>query len=343
LRRQNREPLLKPGRRLRAQLVLGAAPFARRKSRQDRLPLRRHEGAALYDHHRVVDRLGQIGEQSAHFGRALEAMLGCLAPARFLGDIGAAGNTEQRVMRLEHVGISEEHFVGRDQRNVMRISEIEKRRLDLLFDREPVPHQLHIEPVWKKAGKAQKGRFGRFLLAFMQQPSNQPVRTACKRDQSIGQTVERLPGELRLAARLALKESAADQFQQVRVSGFVLHQQHELIGRLPNRTQRDIAVLVRRSRHCELAADDRLYAGLARREREFQRAEQITAIGHRDRRHAMRNAELYQLLDADRTFGQRVSRMNAEMDEIGVRHRTIIHDSRGRRKARPRGRGPRRS
>ena len=60
----------------------------------------RAEGAALGDLDRVGERLRQIGEQRAHFGAALEAVLGVELAAVGFGEQPAFGDADQRVMRL---------------------------------------------------------------------------------------------------------------------------------------------------------------------------------------------------------------------------------------------------
>src|SRR3954453_11663366 len=59
---------------------------------------------------------------------------------------------------------------------------------------------------------------------------------------------------------------------------------------------------------------------MLRRQREYQRAEQVAGIGDGDRRHILLLAELDQLLDLDRSFGERIGGVDAQVDEIGNRH-----------------------
>ncbi len=61
-------PFLQPGLGLAPQgLVLVVA-----EARQDRLALGRGDSAALSDHYRIGERLGQVGEQRFHIGGGLE-------------------------------------------------------------------------------------------------------------------------------------------------------------------------------------------------------------------------------------------------------------------------------
>ena len=77
------------------------------------------ERAALGDLDGVVDRLRNVGKQRRHLGARLEAMVGRELAAVGLGDQPAAGDAEQRVMRLVVVGAGEIRLVGRDQRQAL--------------------------------------------------------------------------------------------------------------------------------------------------------------------------------------------------------------------------------
>ena len=75
------------------------------------------------------------------------------------------------------------------------------------------------------------------------------------------------------------------------------------------------------ARQRNLAADDRLHAGLGAGGSEFERAEQIAGIGDRNGRHRLGAAEAGQFLDFYRTRRQRIGGMDPKMNEIGKRHR----------------------
>ena len=139
--------------------------------------------------------------------------------------------------------------------------------------------------------------------------------------------VERRERQLRRLAGLALEIGAARQLQQVAIAGLALRQQHQLVGR---RLVADAAAAVEAAAlllagDAELAADDRLQAGVAGGERELEGAEEIAGVGHGDRRHGLRLAERDQLLQLDRALGERIGGVDAEMDEIGVRHAAGFH------------------
>src|SRR5262249_50211111 len=97
---------------------------------------------------------------------------------------------------------------------------------------------------------------------------------------------------------------AADEPHQVEITCLVLDQQSEPVARQEFSGSRNAALLL--APDAEVAADDRLYAGLCRILRELQRAEEIVAIGHRYSRHRLLLGKRHDLVDLVRAFGKRV-------------------------------------
>ena len=108
-----------------------------------------------------------------------------------------------------------------------------------------------------------------------------------------------------------------------------LRQKHQLVGRRRDMTgpadhRQTPALLAHFGADIDLTADDRLNPGLGRHGREFQGAEHIGAVGDGHGRHARGRALRDQILDLNRPLGQRVGGVNAQMNEIGVRHGTAF-------------------
>jgi hypothetical protein len=99
-------------------------------------------------------------------------------PAVGLGDIGARGDAEQRVVRLVHRGVGEECLVGRDQRQAARKSEVDQPALDARLGLEAVAHQLDIEAAGKQPGEMGERGLRRVVLALAEQPADQARRPA---------------------------------------------------------------------------------------------------------------------------------------------------------------------
>ena len=138
-------------------------------------------------------------------------------------------------------------------------------------------------------------------------------------DQAIGVGLEVVPGDLGRLSRLAREEGSARQPDQVAVSGLVLGEEDELVGRRSAAISRSGFGLARaRERHD--AADDRLDPRLETGLGELHGAEKIARIGRRHRRHAVPAAQRDEIGNQDRALGERKRRMDTKMEEIGVGH-----------------------
>ena len=116
---------------------------------------------------------------------------------------------------------------------------------------------------------------------------------------------------MRLQAGIAFQERPRRQPLQIGQPLGVLRQQHQRIRRKAR---------VVGTRQADLAADDRLDTLAGARLAEFQRTEQIAAVGDRYRRHAGIPGQSGDLVRLDRPLAERIGAMDSEMDEIGVGH-----------------------
>ena len=140
---------------------LGGRIGARRccdELRQDRFTRCRPHMAAARDLQRVGDCLGEIGKQRAHGVLRFEMMSrGQLAPV-VLGDIAPFGDADEGVVRLVVGGLAEIDLVGRDDRQIHAVGQIEQVRFDVSLRWRAVALQLDIEPVaegrWRAASSA---------------------------------------------------------------------------------------------------------------------------------------------------------------------------------------------
>ena len=67
--------------------------------------------------------------------------------AVFLRNIRAVGDAQKRVVRLVHVGLSEMHVVGGDERQIFGVGQFDDRLFRGPFFGQTVPLQFDIEPV----------------------------------------------------------------------------------------------------------------------------------------------------------------------------------------------------
>jgi hypothetical protein len=140
------ESRLQPARRLVAEHRRLAVAVAR-EAGKDRLAAGRRHRAALRHHQRVRDRLRQVGEQVLHDLGRLHPRFRAGARPVLAVDIGRAGDAQHRVVRLSERRVGEAAGIGRDQRQVAGIGEVDQRRLRRGLDRVAAPGQLHVEPV----------------------------------------------------------------------------------------------------------------------------------------------------------------------------------------------------
>src|SRR5690606_8417373 len=138
-----------------------------------------------------------------------EAMFGREAAAICLNDIAAARNADQRVMRLILRFISEIRFVGRDERNVMRIGKVDQRPFGVALAGRVVALEFDIEAVAKNLLQAHEKGFGSILVAMLDEAVHDAIRPACQADQAFGILREAIKADLCCLPGLWLKKSEA--------------------------------------------------------------------------------------------------------------------------------------
>ena len=200
--RNHRQPLRQPLARLPAQLV----DLVVREARQDRIAGPGAERAAPRDLDGVLDRLGQILEQSHHLVGGLEAMIGRQAPPRLLlVDIGAVRDADQRVVGVMHAPVREMHVIGRHQRQVEIVGEAHQSRLGRQFRSRAaravlrMPLHLDIEPVAESRLEPFRERRGLVRVPVGDQRAERPVRASGQTDQPLGMRLQSLDRDMRQA------------------------------------------------------------------------------------------------------------------------------------------------
>ncbi len=300
-------------------LVDDAAALADRKARQDRRPRARAEGATFRDLDGGGQRFRQIGEQFAHLGAGLEAVLGVELAAVGLGDEAALGDADQRVVGLVVGDGGEIRLVGRDQRDVLGISEIDQHRLGHALVGSAVALQFDIKPVAEQADERIQPRGGELALAGGDGKIERAAGAAGERDDAFGFTREPFDLEPRRLIAGRLEEGARIQPHQAAVAGLARGQQHDArtldlgIGAAG-------AVVGVAEVDGERAADDRLDAGTGELLGELQRAEHVVGIGERQRGLLVGLRQLGQPRNRQRAFEQRIGRVHVEVHEIEFAH-----------------------
>ena len=310
------KPFFQSRRRHLAQHFLLATPFQLWIRRQDRRPRVRHVGTALRDDERVRDRLGQIGEQFAHFFRRLEIMFGRDPPPVGPRHGRPGSDAHQRIMRFIHAPVGEKDLVGRDQGDIVRVGHLDKGRFDLLFVQLAVPHQFNIQAAIEQLLQPHQHFLRSRPLTFDQQAADRTADPTGQCDQSGIPRFEVRKGDLRRILRRGVKVGPAHEIEEIAVSLLRLRQQHEPIaGEARAAKHARIFAL-----YCDLTPNDRLNALRSHREREFQGTEKISGIRNADGRHVVLRTEFGQVGNLDRALGQREGIMDSEMNEIRMRH-----------------------
>ena len=156
-------------------------------------------------------------------------------------------------------------------------------------------------------------------IAGAQVPGDLGVQAPREHQQPVGVLCEELVVDPGLVV-VALEVRPRDELDEVLVAGPVAHEDREVVGALVAAILR-AALLAAARRDVELAADDRLDAGLLGRQVEIDRAEQIPVVGQRDRREAQLLRLLDELLELGGAVEQAVLGVNVQVDEVAMLHR----------------------
>jgi hypothetical protein len=247
--------------------------------------------------------------------------VGRQAAAIFLTNIAAFRDADQSVMRLEIVFGREIALVGGDEREVVGIGQFDQRGFHGPLARQPVALQLDVEPVGIDGREPLQQVLRAGLVALAQRGVDRAFRPARERDQPLAVGFQIGKRDERLMVLAVVEISRARQLHEALVASLILGDQRDRAVR-PRR-----GVRARGAGLAELdgkrATDDGLDSGPGQRLGKLQRAEQVVAVSDRQCGLRVGGRQLGELLDRQRAFQQRVSRMHAQMNEAG----SVIHRS----------------
>ncbi len=307
---------------LRLQRLFRIGGIGGGEARQDRRARLRIIGAPARDLDCVVDRFGKIGEKRDHLGLAAQMAVFRQPAAVVDGDNRSFGDRQQRVMRLVVVTLGKEGFVGGHQRQFMAIGKFDRGGLDsAIVARRPL--EFDIEPIAEQGLQEQKPALGKHRMFLLQRLADRPALAARQADHPSGQFLEPSGQNMGRLGWRRIEKGAADEAHQIGIAFFIGRDQHD--GRAFRPAAAALLTRVRAllglETQIELASDDRLDALLHRLLGEFQRAEQIVGVGHRDRRRTVRLGMRDDLGERQGAFEQRIGGMDTQMDEMPIRHR----------------------
>ena len=270
-----------------------------------------------------------------------------LAPVVF-ADVGALGDTDQRVVRFVVTGRTEITFIGRHQRDALGVGEVDELRLGFDLALFAVPLQLDIEPVAEQGFEQFQARQGQLRLTVFQCPIDRPVRTAGEGDQTVAMLFQIGALDVRRFDAGGAQMRPRRELHQVGVAGIVhgVEREHSVAVRMSglHAALAQNVVLARFGKiDGQRHTGDRLHASACQLVGKFQRAEHVVGVGEAERRHAGRGRELGELGDRQRAFEQRIGRVHLEVHELRRRgdgrgacgigcsnrcvHRTMIPES----------------
>ena len=297
------EPARQALARLLAQPAFDRVSVRHREYRQRVLAEFQFEVAAHRQRDRVVDRVGDVGEQFRHLLRRLQVLLGAVV-LRPLGVVehAAGGDAHARFVRLETVGVEETRIVAGDHRDAALRRCMQGEGVERVLAVASGAGELQVQAIAERALPVGEPRLREFVTVAGGQAPGQAV-AAGEREQPGVVLAQPLRPHHDAVDAVAFHPGPAEQTRQGEVTGAVAAQQGHARGRLVAVGQTDIG------------ADDRLQPRRLGRLVELHRCEQVVDVGQRHRRLAQRHAAFHQLGDADRRIGERVFAVQVEVNE----------------------------
>ena len=291
--------------------------------RQDRTALGRGDGAALGDDLGVGKRFGQVGEQRFHRGGGLKPGFGVRGGAVGVVDLARRGDAQQCVVGGVEAGVRVGDGIGRDQRQVERIGELDQPVLGGDLDGIAAAREFDVEPAREQGRQAFEQGPSSVRRTFCDQAGGGPLPAGGQCDQAGIEVGERRELDMGLIAVGAVHVRGRDQSAEVEIALLVLGEKDEPVE--PASGQ------VGGTGDADGRADDRLNAlGRAIVGEAHRRVEPV-AVGQGDGREAERVGALGDVRGLHRAFEHRETGKYAQGDED---HRPVIETPGARGSAR---------
>ena len=322
VREKQHQTFFQPGHRLLAQEIIERHARWCREIRQIILAQGDRQIAAPGDLHGIFQRLGQIGEQLAHFRLRLEILLlGIGARAALVAEHIAFGDAHARLVREEIVAVEELDRMRGHQRQIERGRQFRRRRNQcFLLHLSAWMHALDfkIEGVGKAFRPIPGARRRLFAIPLRERLADIAQPGAGEGDQPVDtDLIEHLTGDFRPPAHARRKLRPREQFAELQVALMRTAQQQQAPG----------AIGIVRIGHEHIAAEDRLQAPRTRRRIELDHPEEIGKVSQRQRRHPVgkgagnrRTIVILADIQTNRAIGDGVFAVQAQVDKAGIRH-----------------------
>ena len=313
--RETLELVLEPGTGLLLEKRFQGHALGHRVIRQVVLAERHLNVAAPGDLYRVLECLGQIGEQLRHLLGALQVLLRAvttLAPRIVEGP--SVVNADASLVSLEVRLGQKAHVVGRDHRQA-QLRRQRHRQGDVgLLALAAGPGELEIVAVGKRPRPVCGQTLRTRLVTFQQQLPDVAFPAAGQHQQAVGVGEQLLPGNG--AALDAADVRAGHQGEQVGVP------------RIVHGHDAQPAPLPRFRQHRQIHADQGFDAGVEAGPVVFHQREQVGPVGERQGRHVELPGAGDQRLDLDDAVRQGVLAVHPQVDEARPRHGNSSPDAR---------------
>jgi len=286
----------------------------------------------LGDPQRVVARFGEVAEQVAHLGSALQVVLGAFELESLrVAEQRPGLHAQQCVVRLVVLAVHVVRVVGRDDGGADLLGDLDQLRVGVALGLQPVILQFDEQVVLAEDLLQPPCLLhGALLVALHQCLQDVATQAPGGGDQAVVVLLEQLPVHARLVV-VALQERQAGQLDEVAVPLVVLGQQGEVVVQLlatlgvaarvvdPAATCRALVAAV--VGHVGLGADDRLHALLAALLEELEDAVHVAVISDTQARLAILHRLGHEFVETGRAVEHRELGMDMQVGE------RVAHDA----------------
>ena len=268
----------------------------------------------------VLDRLGTPGEQLLHLLRGLEVELlaGEAEVALFL-QLRAGADAQEHLLRLGVRLLDVVDVVGAHQRHATLMGEPDQQRVGPLLLLKAMVLQLQVVAVAEDRLEPEDPAPGLLVAVVQQVLQDLAGQTGREADDPLAVLLDQLVVDAGTVV-LALHPGDGVELHQVVVALVVHGQQDQVVPVAPVALAHFLvgAVGVALRVDVELAADDRLDAGLLAGLVEVDGPEHVAVVGDGQRPHARRQRLLHVVLDLGGAVEQRVVGVVVQVDEARV-------------------------
>ena len=286
----------------------------------------------LRDEQRVVARLGDLAEEMAHLGGALEVVLGALElEAVGVGEQRTGLHAQQGIVRDGVLAVRVVAVVGGEQRGIDAAGDLDELRVGALLVHDAVVLQFDVEVLPAEDVLQPSGPpLGLRHVAGQQGLEDHPSQASGRRDQAVVVALEELPVDPGLVV-VALEIGGRGQLHEVAVALDGLRQQGQVVVELlaalgvatgvVHPAPAHGALVARLARHVGLGADDGHDALVAARLVEVEDPVHVPVVRDPQRRLTVGRRRRHELPDPGGAVEHGELGVGVQMRKRPLRHR----------------------